>query len=202
MAGPWEATVSTGLSRRAFLGSVLGAGALAVPLAAASPAAASTSTLYLLNPDWGAGNPTCVPNHGQVGCGGCYACVAHYHNKLFATAAAAEAGRAHPRCRCLVQEAFAVDPGTYDELFVNGASVDRRTAGVNALLARSTAAPVSAPADVVNASSGSLAFTGSPLLPLAATGAGAVAIGAVMLRGSRAKPAAVPVSASTCSAPD
>jgi hypothetical protein len=188
--------VSTGLSRRAFLGSVLGAGAVAIPLAAASPAAASTSTLYLLNPDWGAGNPTCVPNHGQIGCGGCYACVAHYHNKLFASAAAADAGRAHPRCKCLVQEAFTVDPGTYDELFVNGTSVDRRTAGVNALLAQSTAAPVSAAADgtagVVSASSGSLAFTGAPLLPLAAAGAGAVALGAVMLRSSRARPADVP----------
>jgi hypothetical protein len=179
-----------------FLGSVVGVGALAAPLAASNAAAAPTSTLYWLNPDWDAGDAACAPNQGQSTCGGCYACTAHYENKLFASTAAADAGRAHPRCKCLVQEAFTVDPGTYNQLFVLGESVDRRTPGVNELLAQSTAPPVStAPGSgatsAASTSSGSLAFTGAPLLPLAVVGAGAVAIGAVMLRGARAKPTVV-----------
>lgn len=192
--------MTRGVSRRAFLGSVVGAGALAIPLAASNAAAAPTSTLYWLNPDRGAGDAACVPNQGQSTCGGCFACAAHYHNKLFASAAAADAERAHPRCACLVQEAFTVDPGTYNQLFVLGESVDRRTPGVNELLAQSTAPPVStAPSSGAGAggtttastTSGSLAFTGAPLLPLAVAGAGAVALGAAMLRAARAKPEAV-----------
>jgi hypothetical protein len=185
--------MTTGVSRRAFLGSVVGVGALAVPLAASNAAAAPTSTVYWLDPDWGAGDPTCVPNHGQVGCGGCYACVAHYQNKLFASAAAADAGRAHPRCKCLVREGFTVDPGTYEQLFVDGDTVDRRTPGVNTLLAQSTTPPVAATPSSSTATAGTatgaLAFTGAPLLPLAAAGAGAVAVGALMLRGARAREA-------------
>jgi hypothetical protein len=198
--------MAKGVSRRVFLGSVVGAGALAVPVAASNAAAAPTSTLYWLNPDWGARDPACLPNQAQDTCGGCYACAAHYRNKLFASAAAADAGRAHPRCKCLVQEALTVDPGTYDQLFVLGGSVDRRTPGVNELLARSTTPPGStAPSSGVAAegattangsAGGSLAFTGAPLLPLAVAGAGVVAIGAVMLRVARAQPEAVSATGS------
>ena len=184
--------VASAMSRRMFLGSVLGASALAVPLA--GRAAASTATLYWLDPDWGAGDPSCVPNQGQATCGGCSACVSHYQNKLFASAAAAEAGRAHPGCKCLVEKAFAVDQPTYDRLFGGGnTSVDRRTPGINEILAGSTAAPApqgATPIPVVvdpggSTSSGTLPLTGAAAGPLAAVGAGAVAIGALLRRAGR-----------------
>ena len=175
------------LTRRAFLAGIVGSGAVAVPLAG-THAAASTSVhwLYWLNPDWGTGNAACVPNKGQAECRGCYACVKHYQNKLFASAADAEAGRAHPGCNCLVEAAFTVDPGTYTQLFPAGtAAVDRRTPGVNELLAGSSAAPAST-SDAVSGTTGNadvaLAFTGSALGPLVVAGAGAVAAGVVMKR--------------------
>jgi hypothetical protein len=189
--------VSTALSRRAFLGGVLGASALAVPLASPAGAApASTNTVYWLNPDSGAGNPTCVPNHGQSGCGGCYACVRHYQNKIFATAAAADAGRAHPRCKCLVQAAFTVDDRTYSELFGATDSADRRTPGVNELLAGASVAPTTGTdataAAAATPTTGALALTGSGLMPLAAAGVGAVALGAALRRVGRGEQAASP----------
>lgn len=150
--------------------------------------------VYWLNPHWGDGDPSCVPNQGQATCGGCYACVSHYQNKLFATSAAADAGRAHTGCKCLVEAAFTVDAATYAALFADGnASVDRRTPGVNEILAGSTSAPspTTDPATGTATASdpppgdGVLAFTGSAIGPLAAIGAGAVAVGAVMQRLAR-----------------
>jgi hypothetical protein len=163
------------LSRRAFFAAMVGAGTLAVPLAGSARAA--TITLYRLNSDWGHGDPNCVPNRGQSTCGGCYACVNHSRNKLFATAAAADAGRAHPGCKCLVEAECAIDSATYDQLFAAGPSVDRRTPGVNELVDCSV--PTVSP---TGTSSGTLALTGLPAVPLAVVGAGAVAVGAVLLR--------------------
>jgi hypothetical protein len=165
------------VTRRAFLGTVVGAGILAFPLA--ERASAAPNTLYQLSADWGAGDASCVPNRGQAGCGGCYACVSHARNKIFATAAAADNGRSHPRCKCVVLALETVDAATYQQLFAAGASADRRTPGVNALLAARSAP---APAPALHAP---LAFTGASLLPLALGGAGAVAVGAAFWRAGR-----------------
>lgn len=175
------------VSRRAFLGGAVGGLALAGPLASRA-GAATTSTVYWLDPDWGNGDPGCVPNRGQSACGGCYACVSHYQNKLFATAAAADAGRAHPRCKCKVMAAFTVDDATYAALFATAESADRRTPGVSELLAGSTTAPAASAVPADPGSAG-LALTGAPVLALAAAGAGAAAAGVVMLRGSRERAA-------------
>jgi hypothetical protein len=164
------------VSRRAFVGTVLGAGALAVPFARSAGAGTGATTLYQLRANWGAGNPNCVPNRGQSDCGGCYACVNHARNKVFATVAAADAGRAHPRCKCVVAALFAVDPATYNQLFRNGPSVDRRTPGINELLSRSTTPPV-APV--------SLPVTGVSLISRAFGGAAVVAFGGLLWRAGR-----------------
>jgi hypothetical protein len=161
------------VTRRAFLGTVLGAGTLAVPLARG--ASAATNTLYQLQADWGAVDPSCVPNRRDHDCSGCYACVNHAHNKVFATAAAADEGRAHARCRCLVAPLRTVDPATYDLLFAAGPSVDRRTPGIDAILARAS----------VPAAHATLPFTGGSIGPLAVGGAGAVVVGTVLWRAGR-----------------
>jgi hypothetical protein len=181
--------VKAPVSRRAFLGGVFGGVALVGPLASGA-GAASTNTVYWLNPSWGDGDPGCVPNVGQSTCGGCYACVSHYQNKVFASAAAADAHRAHPRCKCKVEAAFTVDDETYAALFGSSDSADRRTPGVAEILAGSTIAPAPAATGVsADAGSGGLALTGAPVLALAAAGAGAAAAGVVMLRSSRERPA-------------
>lgn len=164
------------LNRRAFLGTVLGAAALAVPLS--ERASAATGTVYRLSADWGAGHVHCVPNRGQSGCGGCYACVRHARNKVFATAAAADAGRAHARCKCVVLPFETVDAATFQQLFAASASADRRTPGINDLLARSTSVPV----PILRSP---LAFTGASLMPLALGDAGAVTVGAALWRAGR-----------------
>jgi hypothetical protein len=113
----------------------------------------------------------------------------HYQNKIFASATAADAHRAHPRCKCRVEAAFTVDDETYGALFGSSDSADRRTPGVAETLARSTIAPAPT-ASAVSADPGSsgLALTGAPVLALAAAGAGAAAAGVVMLRSARPRP--------------
>jgi hypothetical protein len=162
------------LSRRAFVGSAIGAGAFVVPLA--QRANAATNLLYELRADWGAGNPNCVNDGGAPDCGGCYACVNHARNKVFATAAAADAGRAHAQCRCKVASLYTIDDLVYDKLFAHRRSVDRRTPGINALLARTAFA---------YAPRRSLPRTGAPLASLALEGAGAVVVGTVLWRAGR-----------------
>lgn len=164
------------VTRRAFLGTVVGAGVLAFPLA--ESASAATNTVYRLSADWGAGDSSCVPNRGQSGCGGCYACINHARSKVFASVAAADNGRAHPRCKCVVLPLESVDAATFEQLFAAGASADRRTPGVNGLLARSAFTATPAP-------HATLAFTGASLMPLALGGAGAVAFGAALWRAGR-----------------
>lgn len=92
------------------------------------------------------------PAAGRDGCGcsGCAACRSHGANKIFASAAAADASRAHPRCRCVVTQIDSVDSGVYEALFVDDgsrSSVDRRWQWVQAAL--TLAAPVAPPPVVV-----------------------------------------------------
>jgi hypothetical protein len=98
-------------------------------------AAAEPVQAWGLDPNWGGGPGAC-------GCGACSSCRSHAANKLFASAAAADAGRAHAFCRCLVVPLVRLDEGMYDALFVDGgsrASVDRRYQWVQAVLAQGPA---------------------------------------------------------------
>jgi hypothetical protein len=92
---------------------------------------------------WGL-DPTA--GHDGCGCSGCAACLAHAANKLFASAAAAADGRAHPQCKCAVAQLDLVDPSVYNALFVAGGqrgSVDRRWQWVQTALV--PAPPVAPP---------------------------------------------------------
>ncbi len=162
------------LSRRAFLGTAIGVGILVGPMTA--QARADTRTVYRLNPNWGAGDPTCVANGGSRTCGGCHACVKHAANKRFATRAAAEAGRAHPGCKCGVEVACAVDTATYAQLFATSASVDLRTPGVSEQLVCAPANPTVDPPGTPGGSNGGDVTSGGSTIgapassALAATG--------------------------------
>lgn len=127
------------LSRRGFLGfglvALAGATAWVAPDAWASPPA----ELWGLDPEWGAEG---------CSCGGCGACRSHAANKLFASAAAANAGRAHVYCRCLVVPLGTIDRDVYDQLFLAGGgrpSVDRREQWVRSVLARASHVPAPPP---------------------------------------------------------
>jgi hypothetical protein len=173
------------VTRRAFLGTVVGVGAIVVPLASDAEAGTGTPNaraIFGLSADWGAGHPACVPDRGESACGGCYACIRHAHNKVFATAAAADSGRAHPHCKCVVIPLGVVSPAVYDALFASARSVDRRTPGIDALLARPAPRPLTPPASRPH---GILPFTGARMVPLALGGFGALVVGATVLRSSR-----------------
>jgi hypothetical protein len=91
-----------------------------------------------LDPNWDGGDPS------SCGCGACASCRSHAANKWFATAAAADAGRAHPFCRCAVVPLLQVSASIYNALFVDTgsrASVDLRYQWVQAVLAQSPDAP-------------------------------------------------------------
>jgi hypothetical protein len=114
-----------------FLGAGLVAAAGTFGGLAAAAAAAETKQVWALDPLAGATAATC-------GCSACAACVAHAANKVFATAVAADAGRAHLHCNCAVALFGRVDRSTYDALFSDGgarSSVDRRHQWVRAVLA-------------------------------------------------------------------
>lgn len=128
-----------GISRRYSRRRLLGAGVLAVgsavlvgpPIARA----AGTVTLYGLDPDGG---------REGCGCSACSACRSHAANKRFASAADADAGRAHPHCRCLVVARGTVEGAIYDALFVAGGGrsvVDLRHGWVQVALAGSSSPP-------------------------------------------------------------
>jgi hypothetical protein len=94
--------VSPLLPRRAFLARGAAAvGGLVAALAArgatARPRRAAGLVVYRLSPGGEAAD-----RPGATGCRSCRACRRHGANKLFASAAAADAHRAHPGCRCLV----------------------------------------------------------------------------------------------------
>jgi hypothetical protein len=89
-----------------------------------------------LDPNWGGNPATC-------GCSACASCLAHAANKLFASAASADAGRAHPYCKCLVVPLARLDVDVYRSLFVNGGgreSVDRRYQWVQAIFTHAPSA--------------------------------------------------------------
>jgi hypothetical protein len=89
-----------------------------------------------LDPNWGGNPATC-------GCSACASCLAHGANKLFASAASANALRAHPYCKCLVVPLVRLDADVYRSLFVNGGgreSVDRRYQWVQAIFTHAPAA--------------------------------------------------------------
>jgi hypothetical protein len=99
-------------------------------------AAAEPTQAWGLDPNWG-GDPS------ACGCRGCASCRSHAANKLFASAAAADSGRAHPFCRCLVVPLVRIEERVYNALFVDGGarpSVDRRYQWVQAVLAQGPAA--------------------------------------------------------------
>ncbi len=123
------------LSRRTLLRhAVVASGALLAPAGFATAAEAwrVPSKRRVM---WGL---SAAAEHG-ASCGGCRACTAHAHNKLFASAAAADRGRAHPGCGCTVVRAGSIPVTTWRALFVRSdgsrrASVDRRTPRVRRLL--------------------------------------------------------------------
>jgi hypothetical protein len=130
----------TGLGRAVLSRRVLiGAGGAAVASLAwpAGASAADTVPTFSLDPTVGG---TCL----SPGCSVCNACLAHAANKLFATEAAAQAGRAHPGCRCVVVPGMSVAQTVFDQLFAAGLTADRRTPAIGALLA-SAPATVQAP---------------------------------------------------------
>lgn len=124
------------LTRVGFLGSGLVAAAGALGGYAAQASAAESLQVWGLDPYRG-GDP------GTCGCASCAACVAHAANKLFASAAAADAGRAHLHCRCLVAPLERVPESVYSELFSEAggrSSVDRRHQWVQAVFAHDAVA--------------------------------------------------------------
>ncbi len=122
-------------SRRTLIGA---GGAALLGLAWTGTAdAADTVQTYSLDPTVGG---ACL----APGCSVCNACLAHAANKLFATEAAALAGRAHPGCRCAVVPGMAVAQTVFDQLFAAASMADRRTPAIGALLA-SAPATVEAP---------------------------------------------------------
>jgi hypothetical protein len=154
-----QTTTRHELTRRAV---IAGTAASAGGLLLTSPVSAqSLVPTYALDPTIGG---TCV----APGCSVCNACIAHGANKLFATLADAEAGRAHPGCQCTAVTGISVTQSVFDQLFTAGPSADRRWATVGALLA-ATPGTVVAPA-----------IRG--LVPVAATIGGVAAIGWIAAR--------------------
>jgi hypothetical protein len=76
----------------------------------------------------------------------CRACHHHAANKLFATRAAAEHGRAHPGCKCTIVRTSAVNTAQWQALFGHAhkprhLSVDRRWASTKRALRQAARAP-------------------------------------------------------------
>ena len=133
------------ISRRSFLGrgaTATGALALAAaPSARATPAGTQQQlAVFRLDPEWN-GAAYCQVDEGAKpgSCHGCHACHLHAANKLFVSAAAADQGRAHLACHCLVASAGTLPRGTWVALFGNPKhpkrqSVDRRNHRTQAIL--------------------------------------------------------------------
>lgn len=120
-----------------FLGAGLVGAAGAFGGYAARADAAPSTQLWRLDP-----GSACAPGGG--GCSSCKACRAHAANKLFASAAAADANRAHVYCKCQVTPFAAVEDDVYKALFVDGGkrgSVDLRRQWVQAVIAQAPALP-------------------------------------------------------------
>jgi hypothetical protein len=144
---PGRAGSGRTLTRVGFLGSGLVTAAGALGVSAAQARAAGTVQVWGLDPNWSDDPVAC-------GCSACSSCLAHASNKLFASAAAADSGRAHPYCKCLVVPLAEIDSDVYGALFRNGGgrdSVDRRHQWVQAVFTHEASAgpsPFSRPGDL------------------------------------------------------
>jgi hypothetical protein len=105
---------------------LIGAAAATVTASALAPMAlpgaahaADTVETYVLDPTRGG---TCTSG----GCMACQACQFHAANKLFKSADAAEQSRAHAGCRCSVGTGQSLTQATFDNVFAQGESADRR----------------------------------------------------------------------------
>ena len=119
----------TALDRRHFLALLAASGTLAIGArglrALGAAASDPPSLVWRLDSHWG--YPT---GHGQKTHCQCNACVHHASNKVFATRADADAGRAHTNCVCQPR-AVQIDATKFNTLFPSGSgSVDLRTPGV------------------------------------------------------------------------
>jgi hypothetical protein len=134
-------------SRVGFLGAGLASAVGGLGAYAMQAAAAETVQVWGLDTTGGS-------DHAGCDCSACAACIAHAANKLFSSAAVADAGRAHPHCKCVVVSLGRIDEGIYRSLFVAGGgrdSVDRRYQWVQAVLTHdppSVMRPARAPARV------------------------------------------------------
>jgi len=85
--------------------------------------AGDLTNTFFLDPEHSVGKAGCpLPHQGSRLCHGCVACHSHAENKLFASIAAAESGRAHLGCKCLIRSEQ-VTQQDFDALF--GAAVER-----------------------------------------------------------------------------
>jgi hypothetical protein len=133
-----------------FIGAGLVAGAGTFGGYVARATAASTVQVWGLDPNWDGGDP------GACGCGACASCRSHAANKWFASAAAADGGRAHSFCKCSVVPLVQVNERIYNALFTDAGarpSVDLRHQWVQAVLAQNAQAdaPDSGDSDEVRA---------------------------------------------------
>jgi len=90
--------------------------------------AADEIDTYVLDPV-GSGSQKC-----RVNCAACGTCRTHAANKLFSTEKAADAGRAHPFCRCAVILGQPLSSAIHHSLFATTDSVDRRWASTASVL--------------------------------------------------------------------
>ena len=134
------------LCRRSFVGAVT-AVMWGLALGRAGPGAAAAAESVQV---WGL-DP--CSTGGRCSCAGCSACRSHAANKLFATAAAADAKRAHPGCRCQVVALGEINRQLYDALFPAGGirlSVDRRYPWVQEVSGRFAGGPPVTPEPTVD----------------------------------------------------
>jgi hypothetical protein len=166
------------VSRRQFLRVGAGSAVAAATFAAGggiANAAPATVATYALSPT--ATGRWCRRGHNNGDCASCHACQKHATNKVFRSTAAANAGRAHHRCRCEVVSGPDVSPTVFDALFGSSTpSVDRRDPNIAALIGSADAGGVPVPV-----------FSGAAPAVLAA-GAGA-GLAALWWRSRRAEPA-------------
>jgi hypothetical protein len=75
----------------------------------------------MLDPHWG----TCAGGKRTHSCYACRACRKHDKNKRFATAKAANRGRAHKHCKCKVVQATFISYNAYVKLFGKPGALQR-----------------------------------------------------------------------------
>ena len=174
-------TPSTTLTRRRLVSSGLLAMSAAALVGVPIARAASPVGVWGLDPDGG---------HEGCGCSACAACRGHALNKIFASPADADGGRAHPHCKCVVTQLGSVETHVYEALFISGgrrSSVDRRWQWVQAALASTAPIPTPFPQTPVRPpavrapSSGTAAPESAPNVPSRA-GTAAVALRSAWIR--------------------